>query len=420
MSEQWEEVSIADLLVTSIGGVWGEEPGRSDVDVRVYRSTDFNADGRLSVECGASRSITTGQLGSRLLLEGDILLEKSGGGPNQPVGRVVFVNDAIDEPAVCANFVQLLRPDSTQVVPKFLFYLLWSAHDSNVTLEYQAQTTGIRNLRTKDYLQRTILVPPLLVQRRIVDLMTHLDTHIANLRAENDTLTCARDSALTQALSGALPSMAMSEDWVEATVGELAIWRGGLTPSMANIDFWADGTIPWLSSKEVVGGTLTEVEKCVTDKALQETSLRLNPAGVVVIVVRSGILLHTFPVAYVPFECAVNQDLKVGIPRDSVDGRFLYYLLHALGPDVLRRYRKTGTTVQSINVPALLEQRVALPPLPVQHRIVDLVTAFDSQISALKAETEALHELRSAVLAGLLSGGVSLREAYDALLLEAS
>jgi len=206
----------------------------------------------------------------------------------------------------------------------------------------------------------------------------------------------------------------MSDEWVETTLGELAVWRGGLTPSMANPAYWVGGDVPWISSKEVVGGTLTSTEKKVSHRALVETSLRLVEPGSVVIVVRSGILLHTFPVAYVPFVCTVNQDVKAATPIDGVDGRFLAYLVESQGSEFLQRYRKTGTTVQSVDVPSLLNHRVALPPLLVQRRIVDVMTHLDSHLANLRTEGDAGRAVRAATLSSLLNATVEIPADYDA------
>lgn len=178
----------------------------------------------------------------------------------------------------------------------------------------------------------------------------------------------------------------MNDEWEVTTVGELATWRGGMTPSMSNPAFWTGGEIPWLSSKEVVGGVLTGTTRKVTAEALRGNSLRLADAGSVAVVVRSGILLHTFPVAYVPFPTTVNQDVKIGTPSPGVNGRFLAYLLESEANAILGAYRKTGTTVQSINVPALLGHKVRVPSLPVQRRIVDLMGHLDTHLANLESE----------------------------------
>lgn len=150
-------------------------------------------------------------------------------------------------------------------------------------------------------------------------------------------------------------------DWRKTTLGEIASWSGGLTPSKSNPAYWEGGTIPWLSSKEVTGGVVRATKHKVTEAAVRETSLRLIPADAVAVVVRSGILLHTFPVALVPFGCTVNQDVKIGVPAEVTSASFLRLLLEFHASGILDRLRKTGTTVQSIDVPGLLRWPVCLP-----------------------------------------------------------
>jgi type I restriction enzyme S subunit len=147
--------------------------------------------------------VTAKQLERRRLRLGDILLEKSGGGPKQPVGRVVFVDEELED-AVCANFVQLVRADPELVEPRYLFYLFWLSHLSGESLQFQAATTGIRNLRTKDYLARKVALPSLETQRRAVAVLDGMydtsraaarvaasaeEVYLASLRERFDALT---------------------------------------------------------------------------------------------------------------------------------------------------------------------------------------------------------------------------------------
>lgn len=190
-------------------------------------------------------------------------------------------------------------------------------------------------------------------------------------------------------------------DWPLRTIGDLADWRGGMTPSMAEPGFWSDGSIPWISSSEVVGGVLTGTARKVTQRAVDETALRLASANSVAIVVRSGILAHTFPVALVPFRATVNQDVKIGQPREGVAAEFLAYTLENRADEILRRFRKTGTTVQSIDVRSLMALEVPLPPLAEQYRIVTVASALDQYGANSKAEEEAAGAVLDAYLSAL-------------------
>lgn len=202
-NQDWEyqDAAISTLLTHTIGGVWGNAPGAGDVDVAVLRSTNFTQSGIPDLADVAVRSISEKQLASRKLRDGDILLEKSGGGPKQPVGRVVQVSPDPTS-TICANFVQLLRCDQSKVLPRFLFLRLWLDHKDGVTERFQAATTGIRNLRTKDYLARRIQVPGLSEQSRIVQLADALDAQVEGLRIQIRSAHQLRDGVLSELLCG--------------------------------------------------------------------------------------------------------------------------------------------------------------------------------------------------------------------------
>ena len=198
----WSEIRLNELIDHTIGGVWGGEAGSDEVDVLIVRSTEFTKKGYLDFETGVNRSIKRSQLKSRELSHGDILLEKSGGGPDQPVGRVVFVTSKIPPRTVCSNFVQLIRPNRELVDPLFLFHLMWRWHSINRTLEFQAQTTGIRNLRTPDYLEQVVQLPPLLEQSRIVALIAEFDNFMELIESAQIYIKKLRSGLLSKLLSG--------------------------------------------------------------------------------------------------------------------------------------------------------------------------------------------------------------------------
>jgi type I restriction enzyme S subunit len=171
---------LKDLLTLADSGVWGNEDVKHGVSV--LRSTNFRSDGWLSFENLSFRNIDLTKRAEKKLEAGDILLEKSGGGPKQPVGRVcLFRGD--NRSHAFGNFLARLRPDRNLVDPEYLFYQLWQFHSFGLTTSYQKQTSGIRNLETKRYLALPIRVPALQEQRRIADLLSRAES-IVRMRRE--------------------------------------------------------------------------------------------------------------------------------------------------------------------------------------------------------------------------------------------
>lgn len=181
MSE-WVSKPIGDLLKAQFAGEWGSDPSLPGELVRVFRGADFVASGFLKRTGGALRRVSSSKLKKVELKPGDILLEKSGGSPDQPVGRVSHFEGS-ESRAVASNFLQTLRP-SENVNSKFLFYLLQHEYARGRVLPFQQQTTGLINFRLKDYLKERVALPVNPgEQRRIADLLSAVDEQIDLLEA---------------------------------------------------------------------------------------------------------------------------------------------------------------------------------------------------------------------------------------------
>src|SRR5207302_5638891 len=125
-------------LKFSWAGDWGDETG--EVELRVLRSTNFTDSRRLDLNDVASRYFSISQAERFKLRAGDILVERSGGGPTQPVGRVVVLDDDLPGFGV-SNFVQLVRVDGQIIDPDYVGWCLYRLHQSGVIERLQHQTT---------------------------------------------------------------------------------------------------------------------------------------------------------------------------------------------------------------------------------------------------------------------------------------
>jgi type I restriction enzyme S subunit len=164
-------VPLQQLLDLSDSGIWGDEDNENGISI--LRSTNFNSDGTINFSNLAFRAIEEHKREAKTLCEGDILLEKSGGGPKQPVGRVCLFRGH-NIPHSFGNFIARLRP-TPEILSEYLFYFLWHFHATGKTSHYQKQTTGIRNLEYKRFLSIELPVPHLPEQRRVVDLLSRAE-----------------------------------------------------------------------------------------------------------------------------------------------------------------------------------------------------------------------------------------------------
>lgn len=168
----WASANLNQILLTHDSGVWGPEDPAGGVSV--LRSTNMRNDGTIDFANLALRAVPSDKRKAKLLQTGDIILENSGGGPKQPVGRVCFfAGDHRDH--VAGNFCRRLRANHNLVLPRFLFWRLFYLHSVGETGRFQTQTTGIRNLQFRLYAQQEIELPSISEQRRIIEILDQAD-----------------------------------------------------------------------------------------------------------------------------------------------------------------------------------------------------------------------------------------------------
>lgn len=194
----------------------------------------------------------------------------------------------------------------------------------------------------------------------------------------------------------------LPQGWVTVPLKSVGRWSGGGTPSKAEPRYWTNGTIPWVSPKDMKIATLHDAEDHITEDAVTESTTRVIESGSVLIVTRSGILQRILPVALNAVPVALNQDMKAITPNEGVDARYLYWMLVWLGDEILRTCTKGGTTVASVEMSRLYDVPVPLAPLAAQRRIVaaleEHLSALDSAVSGLERAKVSLRRLEAAEL----------------------
>jgi type I restriction enzyme S subunit len=200
----------------------------------------------------------------------------------------------------------------------------------------------------------------------------------------------------------------LPEAWSWVALGDLGTWMGGGTPSKANAAFWTNGTVPWVSPKDMKVEIVGETEDKVTAAAVEGSSAKYISEGSVLMVMRSGILKHSFPVAVTDRIVTLNQDLRALTPHPGIDPKFVARYLALAANRVLNDCSKDGTTVDSIEVSALERLPVPLAPSAEQGRIVAIVNALFAEIgegeAALAAARKGFDTFRRALLKAAVTG----------------
>ena len=322
----------------------------------------------------------------RTLEYGDIVFTGSSETPDE-CGFSSVVTRKPDRKLYLNSFCFFFRLDNPKVLlPDFSKHLFRS---SELRFQIGKTASGVTRYNvSKDKMAKVeIPLPPLEIQREIVRILDNFTKLTAELTAE---LT-ARKTQYSFYRERLLDKTKIKASAVE--IRNLGKWSGGKTPSMAEKKYWDNGTIPWVSSKDVKQPILSDTTDHITNVAVDEASMTVYPAGSVAIVTRSGILRHAFPVTYIPFETTVNQDIKILVTKEGISSRYVSHALQAYGEDIRRKTKKQGGTVDSLDFQKVLDYQIPVPSLEIQNRIVNVLDNFEKICSdlniGLPAEIEA-------------------------------
>ena len=272
----------------------------------------------------------------------------------------------VEEPFWNVDTIFYTEIDEEKVIPRYVYFCLQKEH-----LEQYNTAGGVPSLTQKVLNRVKLPVPPLEVQREIVHILDSFTLLTAELTAELTARRKQYEFYRNKLLS-------QNKKYAMKPLSELGEWSGGKTPSTAERKFWEDGVIPWISSKDMKVSTLEDTQNHITQKAVKEASMKVYPPNSIAIVTRSGILKHTFPVAYVPFETTVNQDIKILVVNHEILPRYAFHVIQGKGKDILLKTKKQGGTVDSLDFQKVLAYKVPVPPKDIQKRLVKVLDNFES------------------------------------------
>ena len=177
---------LSDFIEVSFPGEWGQED-KDGNGVRVIRTTNFTNTGKLNLEDVVTRDIDPIKAEKKRLKRGDIILERSGGTNENPVGRVVYFNE--DGQFLFNNFTQLLRCKEG-VNSLFIFYSLYNYYQMNKSAirSMGNKTTGIQNLKMDQYWQIPIADVSSEQQERFVSIYHQADKSEFELRKSIESI----------------------------------------------------------------------------------------------------------------------------------------------------------------------------------------------------------------------------------------
>ena len=201
--------SLASFVVDSCSGDWGSD---GEVEIIpsgwtkcvVLRGTEFDSKYNLSISQDKvkQRLIQTEKFKKFRPLLNEIIIEKSGGSEDQPVGRVAIIDDEDYNgiPLFFSNFLMKIRVKGIDA--NYLYYFLKTMYNIGVTDSMQSQTNGIRNLIIKEFLEQKVVVPPNEKQLEISNRIAEMRLKAKQLQEEGKSILANAKKEVEQMIIG--------------------------------------------------------------------------------------------------------------------------------------------------------------------------------------------------------------------------
>ena len=309
---------------------------------------------------------------------GDLLVTKDG-----TVGKMAYV-DTLPGKASLNSHLLLIRPLENKFDNRFLFWLMSSSVFNGYT-EYAQDGTVMASLSQEKIGNFIAYFPEITEQQAVADFLdkecAQIDSIAADLEKQIALLQQYKKSLITETVTKGLDKSVPMKDsgvewigeipehWEISRVRHLASLCSGATPSKDVLSYW-EGNIPWVSSQEVKSDIIKDTSLHISEEAINSCSTQLMPAGTLVMVVRSGILQHTIPVALLGVPATINQDIKAFQFNHLMLPAYFKYYIQGENDALLSVIIKDKTTVESVDNQLLLSLKIMVPPIEEQKAIV--------------------------------------------------
>ena len=180
----------------------------------------------------------------------------------------------------------------------------------------------------------------------------------------------------------------LPKGWEWVRLGEIGDWGSGSTPNKAKFDYYRNGTINWLKTGDLNDGYINEIPEKITEVALKETSVKIKPAGSLLIAMY-GATIGRLGILNIP--STTNQACCACIKYADINIKYLFYYLLS-ERDNLRK-KGEGGAQPNISREKIIAYLLPLPPLAEQQRIVEKLEEILPLVEEYGKNEEILSEM---------------------------
>ena len=201
------------------------------------------------------------------------------------------------------------------------------------------------------------------------------------------------------------------EGWVWCCLSDVGKWQSGSTPSRGVSEYYG-GTIPWLKTGDLNDGYINSIPEFITEKALEETSVKMNPEGSVLIAMYGATIGK---VGILTFPATTNQACCACSEFNGVYNKYLFYFLISHKDAFIRK--AGGGAQPNISKEIIVNTPIPIPPAREQERIVNAIESWlrviDGVVVAQQDLLSRVEDCKSKVLDLAIHGKLVPQDSTD-------
>lgn len=377
---KWPMVSLGEILTER-----KEVPSQESIlsgAVRIIEKIGFN-DGKIQLRTDGKTK--TGMI---LIPPGDLVVS----GINAAKGAIAIYEDDNEEPIAATIHYGAYIPNKKRVDINFLWWLLRSHTFKELLLEYVPG--GIKTeLKAKRFLPIPVPLPTLPEQKRIVARIEELATKVEEAKGLRGKVGAEAEAVMDASLSRVFDSSYLSVEPISISQTDLKLNEETKNPSSDSPNekfFYVD-----ISGVESGTGKISQVKELFGYEAPSRARRVLKEKNIIMSTVRPNLKAiakvpstldgHICSTGFAVFSCPEN-----------ISPDFMFYQLFS--PCFINQCiaTTTGGHYPAVNDTNLKKVRIFIPPLPVQHRIVEYLDSLQSKVDELKKfQSETQKELNA-------------------------
>ena len=288
-----------------------------------------------------------------------------------------------------------IRPNSKNTLTNYLLYFF---RNFEIEISNKGKGSTFPAITKKELEEINIPLPPLKEQKRIVAKLDNLFAKIDKAIALHQKNIDEADIFMASVLNDVFAEL--EEKYKKRTIGSFSKVGTGATPLKNRNDFYENGNINWITSKATNDDYVYESEQLITEIALNECRLKINPIGTIIVALY-GQGKTRGQVSELMIESSTNQALATIIVDENESiNTYLKYFLKKSYFDI--REKASGGTQPNLNLSIIKNIELSLPPLQIQQKVVAYLDEISNKMEKIKQiqkeKMQSLKALKASIL----------------------